>query len=287
MKDKDIEPIKRLIETGNNMAGATSGGALGFVLGGAEGAAIGGFAGAILTGVVKVLGDVAHRSLSSREEIRVGTAAYFAVEKIKARLESGEKPREDGFFDEREQDSRSYANEIFEGTLLKSKNEHEEKKINFIANIFANTTFHSEVSSSEANHILQVAENMTYRQMCLLALFERKGDLEGVHLATKDLASQDNEDEKEIIDDLSALQEIYQLYNSGLVACKLVEQVNSDGWTDSAITNSRNYLGLLSFDDVIPDQMILTNLGKRYYSVMSLSEISIEDLKEVATSLSE
>jgi hypothetical protein len=286
MKDKNIEPVKRLIEAGSNMIGGGIGNALGFVIAGAEGAAIGGVAGAALTGVVKVLGDVAHRSLSSREEARIGTAAYFAIEKIRIRLELGEKLREDDFFQEGDPNAHSDANEIFEGTLLKSKNEHQEKKIKFIANIFANTAFYSEISTNEANHILQVAENMTYRQMCLLGLFERKTELENIRLATKDLSIQESEDDKPIIEDISALQEIYQLYNLGLVACKYIEQINADGFTNSAITNSQDYLALITFDDVIPDQMVLTSLGKRYYSIMNLSEIPCEDLRAVAKTLS-
>jgi hypothetical protein len=288
MTDEEIERVKQVTGSSSNVVGAAVGNTLGFILADAPGAFIGGAFGASLTGVLKqVFFDVATRRLSKREETRVGTSAYFAVEKIQARLNAGELPREDGFFDKSDLDSRSYADEIFEGILLKSKNEHEEKKIKFIANIFANTTFHSEISSSEANHLLQVAENMTYRQMGLLALFERKAELEGIHLADRDYSSRDNEDNVPIINDLSALQEVYQLYNSGLVACKFVEQVNSDGWTESVIVTSQNYLAFNTFEDVIPNQMILTNLGKRYYSIMSLSEISKEDLREVAKTLCE
>ncbi len=126
---------------------------------------------------------------------------------------------------------------------------------------------------------------MTYRQISLLALFQRKTDLEGIHLATSD-PSIETDDDKSIIEDISALQEIFQLYNLGLVACELVEKINSDGWIGSSITNSKNYLELSDYDSVIPDQMILTPLGKRYYSIMSLSEISNADLLEFAETLS-
>lgn len=283
---ENIEPVKRIIDAGSNMTGTVTSNILTFLVGGTEGAIVGGMAGATVTGVVKVLGDIAHRNLSKREEIGIGAAANFAIDKIRARLESGEMPRDDRFFTQRDYDSRSYAEEIFEWALLKSKNEHEEKKIKFIANIFSNTTFHSEISSSEANHILQVAENMTYRQMCLIALFERIAEFDDIHLATKDLSIQVNKDDTSIVDNLSVLQEIYQLSNSGLVACKLIEQVNAGGFTDSSITNSQNYMALFSLDDVIPDMMVLTSLGKRYYSIMNLNEISSEDLVEVVEILS-
>jgi hypothetical protein len=280
MKNNDINPIQRLIEAGSNMTGAAVGGAVGFVLGGAEGAAIGASGGGLLTSVLKTLGDVAHRNLSDREEIRVGAAAAFAIEKIRTKLEAGEIPRDDGFFQESEKDSRSNAEEIFEGALLKSKNEHEEKKIRIIANIFANIAFYSEISTSEANHILQVAENMTYRQMCFLALFERKAEDKDINLATKFFPLDSYEDTNPIINDLSALQEIYELYNFGLV-----RQIEVDS-NNNPPTFNNIYLSLSNLDDVIPDKMQLTDLGKRYYSIMDLFEIPKEDLEEVAITLS-
>lgn len=231
MKDEEIERVKQVIDTSSNIVGATVGNTLGFLLADASGAAIGGAFGASLTGVLKnVFFDVANRRLSKREESRIGTAAYFAVKKIQERLNEGQIPREDGFFDDRDLDLRSNAEEVFEGTLLKSKNAHEEKKIKFIANVFANTTFHSEISSSEANHVLQLAENMTYRQMCLLALFERKDEIGSIQLYNRSLSDQENEIDRSVILDLSILQEIYQLYNLGLVGCLYDEKVNIDGY---------------------------------------------------------
>ncbi len=286
MADEKIERVKQVIDSSSNVVGAAVGNTLGFILADAPGAALGGAIGASLTGVIKqVFFDVANRRLSKREEIRIGTSAYFAVTKIQARLNSGETPRKDGFFNRENQYSRSDADELFEGTLLKSKNEHEEKKIRFIANIFSNITFHLEISSSEANHVLQVAENMTYRQMCLLALFERKAEIDGISLATKDLTKDDDEDNS-IIKDISLLQEIFQLYNLGLVAQLLVESKNSDEITGAYITNEKNYLLLDGYDTVSPADIVLKDLGKRYFKVMSLSEIPYEDLLEVAITLS-
>ena len=281
MKKNEINPIQRLIEAGSNIAGA-AGGAIGAFLGGAEGAALGGVTGGGVTGILKTIGDVAHRNLSKREEIRIGAAVSFAIDKIRIRLRAGETPRNDGFFQEREYDSRSDAEEILEGALLKSKNEHEEKKIQIIANIFANVAFSSDISTREANHILQVAEGMTYRKMCLLALFERKAEIKGISLGTKDTSNafDGNEDSKPIVDDLSILQEIYELNNSGLVG--LIDRDSNSG----QVVANNIYTVLFDLNNVIPDKMHLTDLGKRYYTVMNLSEISEEDLREIATALS-
>ena len=164
------DTANQLITTGAEIAGAAVGGALGFLAGGpipAAGAEVIGVV--IAKGATRLLTDYANRRLSRREQIRVGAAAAFALAAIRERLENGEKPREDGFFSE-ETKGRSSAEEIFEGVLQKSKNEHQEKKIKLLGNFFANVAFSPDVSVSEANHLLRIAESLTYRQMCLLAM---------------------------------------------------------------------------------------------------------------------
>lgn len=114
------EKIESLISTGSKIAGAVTGEAVAFLVGGPGGAAIGG----VLT---KILSDIADRILSKREKMRVGATAAFALEKIKSYLDAGLRLRDDGFFQGKE-GNRADAEEIFEGVLLKAKNEHEEKK---------------------------------------------------------------------------------------------------------------------------------------------------------------
>ncbi len=288
MNDEDKRQLQQIIDTGSNVVGTATGNLLGFLLADAPGAALGGAIGASLTGVIKqVTLDIIKRSLSHREEMRIGVATTCITDRVQQRLAAGELPRNDGFFEEKLDGSLSNAEEIFEGVLLKSKNQHQEKKIKFISAIFSNTTFTAEISLGEANHILQVAENITYRQMCLISLFERKAELEKINLSTKYLSDQDNNDEMPVLDNLSTLQEIYQLNNLGLVACENKEQTDTDGFIAASITNSKNYQALLSYDDVIPDYMILTDYGKRFYSIMNLLDIPNEDLIDVAETISE
>ena len=57
------------------------------------------------------------------------------------RTGNGEAVREDGFFDERS-DSRSVdAKEVWEGILMKSQREPEEKKLPFMAHLLASVAF--------------------------------------------------------------------------------------------------------------------------------------------------
>jgi len=265
LMSNDTDKVKSIITTGSEMIGAAAGGVLGFLAGGPAGAAAGGVAGvAISKTTAKVLTDVAHRSLSQMEENRIGATATFAIQNIQRRLERGENPRCDDFFQTQQYASRCNAEEIFEGVLLKSKNEHEEKKVKIFANIFSNIAFTSGLSVGEANHILQIGNNLTYRQMCLLALFNRKNEMRDLQL----VESLQNSQSFEII---SILQEIYQLYNYGLLSC--------------TVPNSPHYQALLGWDDVKPTRMELTSLAKRYYAIMGLNELPSLELRDIAAFL--
>jgi hypothetical protein len=271
----DKDKVKSLISTGSDIAGAATGGAIGFLTGGPGGAALGGSLGVLIS---KGLSDITNRVLSTREKMRVGATATFALAKIKTRLDSGDKLRSDGFFDEKKT-GRSDADEIFEGVLLKAKNEHEEKKTKIMGNIFANIAF-SQVSAGEANHLLQITENLTYREMCILSLIKRKDEISGIRLRgisdgevydAGDSVTLDFSTEK-----VSVLQQAYELCNHGLMIC-------STGKGDMAKGDMAILWGAYS---VIPDELLLTVAGHKFYEILGLDDIPEEDIREVAKYLS-
>jgi hypothetical protein len=157
--------VRRLAE----VAGGVGGAVVGLLLGGPTGAVVGAASGPVLAEATrKVVADVAGRFLSERETVRIANAAFYAASEIADRLERQEQLRTDAFFELRN-DGRSDAEEIFEGVLLKCKNEHEERKAQYLGHLFANIAF-SNVSAANANAILKLAERMSYRQLCVLAL---------------------------------------------------------------------------------------------------------------------
>ena len=137
----------------------------------------GGITGTVRTAVTSILDDFASRVLSSRQTARVSIASYRILNTIHERLIHGEHPREDGFFDPPAgSNDRSPAEQLFEGALIKCKNEHEEKKNRYVENIFANTVFRADVSADAANSLLNIAGRLSYRQFCILALLSRHDD---------------------------------------------------------------------------------------------------------------
>lgn len=266
-----IDKVKSLISYGTDMTGAATGAAIGFLTGGPAGAALGGVLGATIR---RGLSDITDRVLSNREKMRVGATATFALTKIKSYLDSGRERRGDGFFEEK-LTGRSDAEEVFEGVLLKARNMHEEKKAKILGNIFANIAFLPGFSVGEANHLLQIAEDLTYREMCILALIKKKDEVNGIRLkgdrygeehAVGDVITLDFSTEK-----ASVFQQAYELCNRGLAICASAK---------ADIT----MLGTAY--DIIPDELVLTIMGTKFYEIMELDDIPEEDVREVTKHLS-
>lgn len=173
MSDNNIEKTKELISFGSEIAGATAGGVIGFLAAGPAGAIAGSVVGPFLAKGLELAGDFALRDLSEREKIKTGAGLAFAYAKIIQYLDDGFTPRQDDFFEDAF-GGRSVGDEILEGVLFKCKNEHEEKKLQYIGNIYANVAFMSEAKVAGANWMLQQAQNLTYRQLCIIALIQQK-----------------------------------------------------------------------------------------------------------------
>jgi len=168
---------KRLVSRGAEFVGGAVGGALGFFTGGPVGAAIGGAAGPLVTWALQRIGrDFAGRQLSPREEVRVGAGLIFGYNKVKELLSAGRVPRNDDFF-EQDVTGRSASDEILEGVILKCRDEPEENKCKYIVHIYANVAFTPDISAQSANYLLRLAEQLTYRQLCLITLAKRGQEL--------------------------------------------------------------------------------------------------------------
>jgi hypothetical protein len=132
--DRESSLARELLESGSDLAGATTGAAIG-LLGGPGGAIEGAAAGVAVTRALKRVGaELKQRFLSPREQVRVGAAFAYAGAAIREALDRGQLPRSDGFFDEAA-DNRPKAEELLEGVLLKARDSYEEKKLLLLGNL--------------------------------------------------------------------------------------------------------------------------------------------------------
>jgi hypothetical protein len=241
----DTNKVKKLLEIGCEITGAVAGGAIGLI-GGPAGALGGGAAGVV---VAKGLIEFANRYLSHREQARVGAAAGLTIVSIEDRIKNGQVLRQDNFF-EADEINRSKAEELFEGILLKCKNEYEEKKISYITKIYEQVAFDTSIKPEHANQVLNTAQQLSYRQLILLAFVGRNEDNK---YQLREISYRD--DTLSFTSDLQfLLQDFVVLERQGLI-------FRNDDTT------------ILDLADVAPGSMALTLIGQDYYKLLGLSEM--------------
>ena len=257
-RNENDKRVHELISNGSDIAGAAIGAALGFLATGPVGAGLGGAGGILVAKALRRIGDeVSGRILGPREKVRVGGVLAIAASQIKSRIENGERIRTDGFFDEKES-GRSDAEEVAENVLLKSQREPEEKKLPYMGHLLSNIAFDSQISPQMAHQIIKIAEQLTYRQLCLLRLGVVK---EGFGLRDGDYRGQDDF-AKELY---QVLYECLDLYHRGLV----------------------NFGGGVAFGptDIAPGKMTVQGLGADLYNLMMLATIPQNDLVSIVRQL--
>ncbi len=265
--------IKSFISCGSDIAGTAIGGALGFFSAGPGGAAAAGVLGVVAS---KIICDVANRHLSERERVRAGATAAFALTKIKKLMQDGYQPRSDGFLlsvDNR----RPKAEELFEGVLLKTKNDHEEKKVKFIANIFANVVFRTDISIEEANYMLKTLNFITYRQLCFLGVTASNSKtVNGLGLRYQ-AAPLIRYSDGAPLEQQAILVELFELINLDLIS-GLQEKKQQIGEM-----NMREYIDLNPPNkfNIIPANLKLTKLGEKFCEVIDINELLPSDFDAV------
>ncbi|MCC6579709.1 MAG: hypothetical protein IT440_04655 [Phycisphaeraceae bacterium] len=254
--------MESLISAGSDIAGAAVGGALGFIAGGP---AVAAGAGVVGVGVTRVLRDVATRFLSSRETARVGATASIAISSIQERLKNGEKLRSDNFFETRCRQPSS-AEEIFEGTLLAAKNTHEEKKALYLGYLFSNVAFDITCTKAEANHLIHVADSLTYTQFILLHLFSASSSAQNLR------GTAYGADAQVCYATISTLQSIHELCNLNL----LIMQGPNE---------SHHTIVMGGINIICPQHLKLAISGNRLHKLLGLSAIPQEEMEVITRSL--
>lgn len=245
--------------------GALVGAGAGGSVAGPPGAALGAIVGGASSRLIQKLGqEFNQRVLSPREDLRVGNVLALADTFIQEKLEQGEALRDDGFFDSNES-GRSDAEEVGEHILLKSQREPEEKKLPYMAHLLANIAFDASISAHLAHQIIKSAEQLTYRQLCLLCLAVWVEDTDRFELRTTAYRGGVMPEEPQI-ELVQVLYECLGLHNMAYV----------------------NYGSTVGFGPgfVNPAEMTIQAHGIHTFNLMQLWSIPIEDILPLAELLS-
>lgn len=218
--------LNDFIEKGAEIGGSVTGAAIGLAI-----------LGPLITSVFKKIGnDISTKILSPREEARIGATYSLALDKINTEIQNGKEIRNDNFFIPQNGD-RSSADMILEGTLLKARDEYEEKKIRFYSNFLANLNFDASISFEKGNTLLKIIEKMSYRQIVLLgyieeikvldtsnwtAQFTQKEDLGPFHDFYSELMDLYNQQILKQVGQFSMMIPAMELSGLGIALCKLL-----------------------------------------------------------------
>lgn len=112
--------------------------------------------------------SILSNTMSKREDMRVEEVFKQVVQKITFKLNEGKIPRSDDTYYANEIDIPN-AQEIFEGVLLKAREEHQAKKLRLYSDFFANLCFDETINLEHAHYLLSLIERLTYRQFVILA----------------------------------------------------------------------------------------------------------------------
>lgn len=252
-QSEDYELAKELIEAGGDSIGAAAGAALGLIGGPAGvvgGAALGVVVGRVL---VKVGSDLKRRFLGPREEMRIGAVIISAGAHIQEKLDEGMKPRSDGFFDARDDGSRTPAEELLEGVLLKARDSFDEKRLDLLGRLYANIAF-SDIEPAHASHLIHLAGDLTYRQLAALGIAGAQNLTNQPLLRVGDFRSDDTAKSGLGEGGVALVTEIYELYQKGLIS-----DAGGSAW--------------ISVGDVNPGSMRVQGSGAVLFNMMELRSL--------------
>jgi hypothetical protein len=249
------ENLEKIIDKGSEIGGSMTGAAIGLAIADPAGILYGAAVGPLVALAFKRIGtEISEMILGPREMARVGATYSLAYEKINNKILNGDKIREDDFFSKQNID-RSKSETLLEGTLLKARNEYEEKKIKFYSNFLANLNFNEAISFEKGNTLLRILEQLSYRQLSILSYFNDvdKVNTDRWQISFKDVA--------ELGDYQDFYSELMNLYNQQLI------QQSGNG-ISMGISTIR-----------------LSPLGKSMYDLLNLEELNPDDKKIVQDSI--
>lgn len=244
---------KKQINTVSEISGSVIGAAVGSGIGSAVAGPIGAVGGAIAGEIVEKVfvwagSEIGNRLLSKQEEKRIANVMELAKKKIQCNLTDGKKLRDDDFFNHI--NDRSTAEEILEGILLVAQKEYEERKLSYIANLYANIAFDKEINREMADALIKMSSDLTYRQIMILSVvgFSQISGIKRKKDAYKEVNGLNN---------VCIASEIYDLYRKSLIFSTEV---------------------IFDAGGINPSKLILSGYGALLYNLMELSKTSPSDI---------
>lgn len=125
-----------------------------------------------------IFADFMERLLSTNQKSRIEKVLEDAINKIASRLEKNDIPSCKEEFWTEDSNRVSDAKVVLEGILLKARDEYEEKKLPYYSNLIAQMAFDPSWSYQRLNAMIRMFEQLSYRQLQLMALAMQKEEID-------------------------------------------------------------------------------------------------------------
>jgi hypothetical protein len=127
-------------------------------------------------------------------------------------------------------------------------------QLRFLGNLVANLAFHPEYDRAHANHLIKIAEELTYQQLCILSL---AGSEDFLRVAP----GQEDQDRRPTrVEQIGLMTEIYDL-------CQRQMLIIPNGDTIEFPIN-----------EIVPFTLTVGNTGASLYTLMELGSMDNQDL---------
>lgn len=130
--------------------------------------------GVLITTAGETIADTLDRNMSQQEVIRTNKAYIYFVKKLESNLNQGLQIRNDDFF-RSPVGYRKPAEELFEGMLIKSRNQYEEAKVEFFSNLYANGCVDTTLSPQMISLFILILDRLSFNHLDILNRFEILG----------------------------------------------------------------------------------------------------------------
>lgn len=156
---------------------------------------------------------------------------------------------------------RQLSPEIAEAIMLKCQREPQKKKIPYMADLKASIAFDSNISTDMGHQLIKAAEELTYRQLCILKLSSVK--------YRYGLRNQDYQNHEKFSKELyQVLQECHDLCLKSYLDYKI------------PLTFSGQIT--VGYMNIQPNKMTIYGIGKDLFHLMKLSVVPDEDIIPIA-----
>lgn len=208
-------------------------------------------AGTIISPIIeKVSEELLSKLLGNREKSRIELVLAATKNNIRAKLAEGKLCRNDDFYAMQENGSSS-AEKILEATLLKCREEYENRKLNMYSYFFSNVSFDETVSYEEANSIISLFEQLSFQQVLILAYFAR---VDFVDMKLWDAKFQVDE----------TAQKYYCFYSDCVSLSNMRLICYSEGGAKNGLSNEK-----------------ISPLGRKMANLMEFSRIAQDEIAEI------